>query len=226
MSLVKANSTARTPSRPSVQAFAGRRAADPRRRRGVGRRLGVAALMRSPRRSMTPKLSLSASPRLRSRRAPRASGVRRQVIGGAQEGRLVGVGGGDLGHDPAAEDDDRPVADELDLLELGGVEEDRRAGLRQLAQQSVDLALGADVDAAGRVEAEHRPDAAGDPARDGDLLLVAARQAPDLAAARVSIWSRLDGARDPPSLGGRSIGPQSGCGPRTAGRCSRVPNAA
>ena len=57
--------------------------------------------------------------------------VGRQVVGGAQEGRLVGVLDGDLGDDPAAEDDDRAVAGELDLLELGGVEQDRRARRRR-----------------------------------------------------------------------------------------------
>ena len=128
--------------------------------------------------------------------------VRRQVVGGAQERRLVGVLDGDLGDDPSAEDHDRPVAGELDLLELRGVEQDRRARRRELAQELVDLALGADVDAARRVEAEHRPDAAGDPARDRHLLLVAARQAADLApAARVSIWSCSIGAVDPSLLG-------------------------
>ena len=58
--------------------------------------------------------------------------------------------------DAAAEDDDGAVADELDLLQLGGVEEHRGAGRGELAQQVVDLALGADVDAARRVEAEER----------------------------------------------------------------------
>src|SRR3989304_1025310 len=60
------------------------------------------------------------------------------------------------------------------LLEVGGVQQARRPRLRQLAEQHVDLLLGADVDAAGRVEAQQRLDAPGDPARDGDLLLVAA----------------------------------------------------
>ena len=81
----------------------------------------------------------------------------------------------DLGHHTATEDDDRPVAGELDLLELGRVEEDGRTGRCEVAQQHVDLALRADVDAARRIEAEHRLDAAGDPAGDGHLLLVAAR---------------------------------------------------
>ena len=120
--------------------------------------------------------------------------IGREVVGGPQERRLVGILDRDLGDHPAAEDDDRPVAGELDLLELRGVQQDGGARRRQVAQQLVDLPLRADVDAAGRVEAQHRLDAAGDPARDGHLLLVAARQPPDLGlGARVD----LERARSP-----------------------------
>src|SRR4029078_12473462 len=77
----------------------------------------------------------------------------------------------------------------------------RRAGFRELAQERVDLALGADVDAARRVEAEHRADAAGDPACDRHLLLVAAGQAPDLTLGTGVDLEPFDGAPDPPSLG-------------------------
>ena len=60
--------------------------------------------------------------------------------------------------------------------------------------------LGPDVDAPGRVEAEHRPDATGDPARDRHFLLVAARQPADLALGpRVDLQS-LDGADNPAPL--------------------------
>ena len=104
-----------------------------------------------------------------------------QVVRRAQQRRLVGLAGVDLGDHPATEDDDRPVAGELDLLELRGVEQDGGAGLREVAEQHVDLLLRADVDAAGRVEAEHRVHATGDPAGDRHLLLVAAGQAADLA---------------------------------------------
>ena len=103
-----------------------------------------------------------------------------EVVGGPQERRLVGVGRGDLRHDASAEDHDRPVAGELDLLELGRVEQHCGALPREVAQELVDLLLGADVDAARRVEAEHRPDAARDPPGDRHLLLVAAGQAADL----------------------------------------------
>jgi hypothetical protein len=65
----------------------------------------------------------------------------------------------------------------------------RRAGLGELAQQGVDLALGADVDAARGVEAQHRREAGGQPAGERELLLVAAGQPPCLALARVSIDS-------------------------------------
>ena len=134
-----------------------------------------------------------------ARSAASSSGIARvrlQVVRGAQQRRLVGVGRVDLGDHPAAEDHDRPVADELDLLQLRGVEQDRGAGLRQVAEQHVDLVLGADVDAAGRVEAEHRPHAAGDPARDRHLLLVAAGEPPHLAPGPGVDLQRRDGAVD------------------------------
>ena len=105
---------------------------------------------------------------------------------------FIGVGGGQLGDHAAAEDDDRPVADKLDLLQLGRVDQDRRVGTGQVAQQAVDLALGPDVDAARGVEAQHRLDAAGYPARNRHLLLVAAGQPAHLGAgARVDL-QRLD----------------------------------
>ena len=123
-------------------------------------------------------------------------GPRLEVVGGAQEGRLVGAGRRHLGDDLAAEDDDHAVAGELDLLQLRGVEEDGCAGRGQVAQQDVDLGLGADVDPARGVEAQHRLDAAGDPARDRHLLLVPAGEAPHLAAGAGVDLERGDGLVD------------------------------
>ena len=62
-------------------------------------------------------------------------GVRRQAVGRPQERRLIGDRGGHLLHHASAEDDDRAVAGQLDLLQLRGVQQDRRAGRRELAQQ-------------------------------------------------------------------------------------------
>ena len=94
----------------------------------------------------------------------------------------------DLGHDPAAEHHDGPVTCQLDLIEFRGVQEHGGSLLGELAQEAVDLVFGADIDATRRVEAEHRPDPAGDPTGDGHLLLVAAGQLPDLGrGARVDL---------------------------------------
>ena len=121
-------------------------------------------------------------------------GVARQAVGGAGQRRLVGDLDRQHVDDAAAEDDDGAVADELHLLEFGGVEQDRLALAGEFAQQPVDLLLGADVDAARRVEAEHGAGVRGDPARDRHLLLVAAGQPLDLALrARVDLQP-LDGA--------------------------------
>ena len=97
---------------------------------------------------------------------------------------------------PAAEDHHDAVADELHLLELGGVEEHRLALGGELAQQAVDLLLGAHVDAAGRVEAEDGAGVGGDPAGDGHLLLVAAGEALHLGLGAGVDLQPLDGAAD------------------------------
>ena len=80
-----------------------------------------------------------------------------------QKRRLVGVGRVDLCNNLAAEDNDGTIAGELDLTELGGVQQDGGPRIRQVAQKGIDLGLGADVDSAGGVEAQPRLDPAGDP---------------------------------------------------------------
>ena len=122
--------------------------------------------------------------------------VRLEVVRGSQQGGLVRVGRVDLGHHPAAEDDDRAVAGELHLLELRRVEQDGGAGPGEVAKQDVDLVLGADVDPAGRIEAEHRLHAPGDPPRDRHLLLVAAREPAHLALGPGVDLERVDRAID------------------------------
>src|SRR5687767_2456233 len=107
----------------------------------------------------------SSAPRVAGRRQARAprscdtatSGGGRQAVGGAEELRLIGSLGRQLVDDATAVDDDRPVAGSLDLIELRGQQQDRRAGCRQLADELVDLLLRADVDAARRVVEEERP---------------------------------------------------------------------
>jgi hypothetical protein len=89
---------------------------------------------------------------------------------------------------PPAVEGQHAVADERELGELAGKEQDRPTGVGETAEQRVDLALGADVDPARRVEAEHRLEARGEPARDGDLLLVSSGKPANLAcSARVDL---------------------------------------
>ena len=54
-------------------------------------------------------------------------GIARQAVGGAGQRRLVGDLDRQHVDDAAAEDDDGAVADELNLLEFRGVEQDRLA---------------------------------------------------------------------------------------------------
>ena len=80
----------------------------------------------------------------------------------------------------------------------------------ELAEERVDLLLRPDVDAARRVEAEDGAGARGDPAGDGDLLLVAAGEPLDLAlGARIDLQPP-DGVVDAGLLLRRmSSGPQA-----------------
>src|SRR5205823_11760203 len=111
----------------------------------------------------------------------RHDSTRPQVVRSSQELRLVRLGAREFPYDAAAEDHDGAIADQLDLLQLGRVQEHAGAGFGEVTQQDVDLLLGQDVDAAGRIEAQQHVHAAGDPPGDRHLLLVAARQAPNLA---------------------------------------------
>ena len=73
----------------------------------------------------------------------------------AQEARLVGFRRRHLAGDAAAEQHDRPIAGEADLGQFRGEQAERTAPcVGDLAQERIDLLLGADVDAARRVEAE------------------------------------------------------------------------
>ena len=97
--------------------------------------------------------------------------------GVAQQLLLGRRGAVDLGDDLALAHDEDARADADQLLELGRDRRARRArALREVGDQPVDLGLGRDVDAArGLVEQQHAA-LAQQPAREHDLLLVAARQ--------------------------------------------------
>ncbi len=83
------------------------------------------------------------------------------------------------GDDGAAVHDGDPVAHAEDLGQLGRDHQDRQALGGQLAHQSVDLGLGADVDALRRLVEDQQARARGQPPRQRDLLLVAAREVAD-----------------------------------------------
>ena len=79
-------------------------------------------------------------------------------------------------HDAAVIEDQHAIAAADQLVIVGAVEQDRRPGVGQLAHQRVELLLGADVDAAGRVVEQDQPRPGHQPLADHHLLLVAARQ--------------------------------------------------
>ena len=88
--------------------------------------------------------------------------------------RLVDLAARDLAGEPAPVEDEDAVAEADQLRQFGRAEEHDAAVRRHLADQAVDLALGADVDAAGRIveQEDLGPDL--QPLADDDLLLVAA----------------------------------------------------
>ncbi|BCH14071.1 hypothetical protein MesoLjLa_09220 [Mesorhizobium sp. L-2-11] len=127
-------------------------------------------------------------------------GAARQAIRGAHQCRLVGEFDWEDIDDAPPKDDDDTIADTLHLLEFGCVEQHRLALVGEFAQQLVNLLLGADIDAARRVEAEDGLCFSGDPAGDRHLLLVAAGQPLHLAlGARVDLQP-LDRTDDPGSF--------------------------
>ena len=65
--------------------------------------------------------------------------------------RSVMLGAGELALDRAVIEDQHPVAAADQLVIVGRIEQDRRAGVGEPAQQLVELLLGADIDAAGRI---------------------------------------------------------------------------
>ena len=82
------------------------------------------------------------------------------------------------------------------LVDFGGQHDDRQAGRGELAEQRVDVLLGADVDAARRVVEQEHLRVGGQGAGDDDLLLVTAGQRGD----RVLVAAEPD--LEPVSVGG------------------------
>src|SRR5262244_3571753 len=94
------------------------------------------------------------------------------------------------------------IADADDLLHVAGDHQDRDAAVRQRAHQLVDLALGADVDTAGRLVEDDDARLHGKPLGEDHLLLVAAGKRRDLVGDR----RRLDGEPASLPLGGVGLG--------------------
>ena len=81
--------------------------------------------------------------------------------------------------DPPFAHHEHAVRDAQDLGQLGRDDDHRAALGREPLDQGVDLGLGADVDAAGRLVEQQDAGAGGDPAADDGLLLVAAGELAD-----------------------------------------------
>ena len=81
--------------------------------------------------------------------------------------------------DPAVDHDRDPVAEQHQLGEVGGDDEDAGPRSRGIAHQAVDLLARADIDADGRLVEQQDPRPRVAPLGEHDLLLVAARQVLD-----------------------------------------------
>ena len=97
-------------------------------------------------------------------------------VDGAQQVAGVDVGAAALGRQPAAVEHEDAVGEADDLGQLGGPQQDDPAGVGELADEGVDLVLGADVDAPRRVVEQDDGRGHLQPLGQHDLLLVAARQ--------------------------------------------------
>ena len=103
-----------------------------------------------------------------------------------------------LGAGPPVAEDQHPVHQLEVLVDLGRQHDDGQPGGGQLAQQRVDVALGADVDAAGGVVEQQHRRVAGERAGDDHLLLVAAGQRGDrVGVAAEPDLEPVDVAREP-----------------------------
>ena len=100
--------------------------------------------------------------------------------GRQREHLLLGRTRGQLAGEPAVAHHQDPVGHADHLGQLARHHQDADAVGREGAHQLVDAVLGADVDAAGRLVHQHDPRPGGQPARQHDLLLVAAGEELDL----------------------------------------------
>ncbi len=91
-------------------------------------------------------------------------------------GRLAAL---HLGGDPALAEDQDAVTHADQLGQFGRDQDDREALAREIGDQAVDLGLGLDVDALGRLVQDQNPGCRRQPLGEHDLLLVAAGEGLD-----------------------------------------------
>jgi hypothetical protein len=126
----------------------------------------------------------------------------------------------DARRDPSLGDDDQPVADLEQLLELLADDKHGTAVVAQLQQRAADLRRGADVDAPGRLRDDQQLRVGVDLAADDELLQVAAGQALgdrvrstglDVEARDQLFGQLLDRAGADPAGGGDRAGARQQC---------------
>ena len=103
------------------------------------------------------------------------------VVAGHQQSECSrrGVGPGQLADDPSGEQHDDAIGEGEQLVEVLGDQQDTATGLAQPAQLVVDVGVGADVEAAGRLGGDEGAGLAGQRPGEEHLLQVAAGQPAD-----------------------------------------------
>ena len=86
--------------------------------------------------------------------------------------------------DMAAREDEHAVAQSLELKSVGRHDDDRRSLIRDVAEDPVDFHARADVHAGGRLFGEDQRRLRKERTGEHDLLLVAARERPDVGIRR------------------------------------------
>ena len=105
----------------------------------------------------------------------------RTLVAGHQQAERSrrGVGRGQLADDPPGEQHDDAVGEGEQLVEVLGDQQHPAAGVAQPAQLVVDVGVGTDVEAAGRLGGDERPGLARERPGEEHLLQVAAGQPAD-----------------------------------------------
>src|SRR5579883_2329101 len=149
--------------------------------RNWGLSVAKTALSRSRKTTTPPSRSRSARSAILRRARPTAALVedmrRLRAAGGGAHNRLLrGVAPLNLRNDPPFCNNQNAIAHRQDFRQVGRDHQNRQTGLRQITDDLMNLRLASDIDAVGRLVQDEHCWRGREPAREGDLLAIAARK--------------------------------------------------